>query len=197
MLAHETLAQYHEEAVKILKDLMKKHGSYYRTICEILASPTLLGDLVHKLASCENKFDPEKGNLHGYKTQNAIWFIKDLRSDQKKASQKDRILSLNYGVGEDQELSDLIPSNIRQPDEIVIREEEMERQKNFAHHIIKPYRFLTQNQSDNIRQHFLESRTIVSIAEEKNVSPQAVHYSINAGLKKLKRACQDIDYDEI
>jgi len=142
--------------------------------------------VAYKMMLADDKFDG-RGSRNGFRMSRAKYAIRALVSSYKK-KQKDKMISLNIPTysknsgGDNVDLYNQVDSGVMSPDEICMSKE---NNKTIFDTVINS-KLLTIRQKACVLGYYRDGRKLGDLAEEFNVTHQAINISIKEAIEKLK-----------
>jgi len=170
-----TLKEYTQDAKKII---IHKLGYSKRWMTD-----DNIAEVINKLVYADQHYDETKGSLNNWRYHSAMIAIKRIVAKKKKgpislnhkmSSSKSTFFTPDYGL----ELSDFVEDKKQRIEDAP----EIDVKTIVNHHC------LTDLEKFYLREHFIEGKKQIQIAEERGVTNSAVSFKIIQAINKLKEA---------
>lgn len=168
---------------------------------EMLKSEDAISSVANAIMMADWRWDKNRTGETGqqktkysYRNQCAIWAIKSYigRKKNKKHSKKDLYLT-DKSSNEEISLLDFISSDVSDPLDSIIYDENQANIKNYLDTILSPdSNILTERQSEYIKLYFFENHTFAEIGDRFNITREAVRQGIKKAIQKIRRIGADV-----
>jgi RNA polymerase sigma factor (sigma-70 family) len=168
---------------------------------EMLKSEDAISSVANAIMMADWRWDKNRTGETGqqktkysYRNQCAIWAIKSYigRKKNKKHSKKDLYLT-DKSSDEEISLLDFISSDVSDPLDSIIDDENQANIKNYLDTILSPdSNILTERQSEYIKLYFFENHTFAEIGDRFNITREAVRQGIKKAIQKIRKIGADV-----